>query len=77
LTRALFTGEVWGSFGLICCLDRADKTREEELTGEGDVGIGGRATVGAGAGLVISWVSYCNWAVRPVRVVLIVCSEAF
>jgi len=38
-----------GSFGLIRCLDRAAGTREGELTGGRDMGIGGRATVGAGA----------------------------
>ena len=37
-----------GSFGLIHCLDRADRTGEGGLTGNGDGGIGGRATVGAG-----------------------------
>ena len=43
-----------GSFGLVRCLVRADGTREGELTGEGDVVIRGGATVGAGAGPVIS-----------------------
>jgi len=43
-----------GSFGLVHCLDWADGTGEEGLTGGGDVGIRGGATVGAGAGLVIS-----------------------
>jgi len=38
-----------GSFGLVCCLDGADRTREGGLTGGRDVGIGGGATVGAGA----------------------------
>jgi len=38
-----------GSFGLIRCLDRVDRTGEGGLTGGGDRGIGGRATVGAGA----------------------------
>ena len=38
-----------GSFGLVCCLDGADRTRERGLTEGGDVGIGGGATVGAGA----------------------------
>jgi len=37
-----------GSFGLICCLDRADRTGEEGLTGSGDGSIGGGATVRAG-----------------------------
>jgi len=32
-----------GSFGLVCCLDRADRTREEGLTEGGDMGIGGGA----------------------------------
>jgi len=43
-----------GSFGLVRCLDGADGTGEGGLTGGGDVDIGGRVTVGAGAGLVIS-----------------------
>jgi len=43
-----------GSFGLVRCLDWADGTGEGGLTGGGDVGIGGEATVGAGAGPVIS-----------------------
>jgi len=38
-----------GSFGLVCCLDGADETGEGGLTGGRDVGIGGGATVGAGA----------------------------
>jgi len=38
-----------GSFGLVRCLDGADGTREGGLTGGGDMGIGGGATVGAGA----------------------------
>jgi len=38
-----------GSFGLIHCLDRVDGTREGGLTGGGDMGIGGRATVRAEA----------------------------
>jgi len=38
-----------GSFGLIHCLDGVDRTREEGLTGGRDVGIRGKATVGAGA----------------------------
>jgi len=66
-----------GSFGLVHCLDGADRTGEKGLIGGGDVGIGGRATVGAEAGLVMSWVSCCSWAVRSVRVALIVCSKAF
>jgi len=37
-----------GSFGLICCLDRADRTGEEGLTGSGDGSIGGGTTVRAG-----------------------------
>jgi len=43
-----------GSFGLVCCLDWVDGTGEGGLTGGRDVGIGSRATVGAGAGPVIS-----------------------
>jgi len=43
-----------GSFGLVRCLVRADRTGEEGLTGGGDVVNGGGATVGAGAGAVIS-----------------------
>jgi len=35
------------SFGLIHCLDRMDGTREERLTGGGDMGIRGGVTVGA------------------------------
>jgi len=38
-----------GSFGLIRCLDRTDGTGEGGLTGGGNVGIGGRVTVGAEA----------------------------
>ena len=37
-----------GSFGLVHCLDEVDGTREGGLTGGGDVGMGGRATVGVG-----------------------------
>jgi len=37
------------SFGLICCLDGADRTGEGGLIGGGDGGIGGGATVGARA----------------------------
>jgi len=43
-----------GSFGLVCCLDRADRTGKGGLTGGRDMGIGGGAAVGAGAGPVIS-----------------------
>jgi len=43
-----------GSFGLVRCLVGADGTREGGLTGGGDVVTGGGATVGAGAGVVIS-----------------------
>ena len=42
------------SFGLIRCLVRADGTREGGLTGGEDVVNGSGATVGVGAGLVIS-----------------------
>jgi len=45
-SRTLFAGEVWGR-------------GEGGLTREEDTGIGGRAMVGAGAGLVISWVICC------------------
>ena len=38
-----------GSFGLICYLDRVDRTGEGGLTDGRDRGNGGRATVGAGA----------------------------
>jgi len=43
-----------GSFGLVRCLVRADGTGEGGLTGGGDVVTGGGATVGVGAGPVIS-----------------------
>ena len=66
-----------GSFGLVFCLDRAAGTREGGITGGRDMGIGDRATAGVRAELVMSSVSWCNWVVRPVRVVLIVYSEAF
>jgi len=49
-----------GSFGLACCLDKVAGAGKEGLTKGGDAGIGGRATVGTGAGLVISWVICCN-----------------
>jgi len=48
-----------GSFGLACCLDKAAGAGEGGLTRGGDVGIGGRATVGVGVGLVINWVICC------------------
>jgi len=48
-----------GSFHLARCLDKVAGAGEEGLTGGGDVGIGGRATVSAGVGLVISWVICC------------------
>jgi len=38
-----------GSFGLVCCLNRVDGTGEGGLTGGGDMGIRGGATVGAEA----------------------------
>jgi len=38
-----------GSFGLVYCLDGVDRTGKGGLTGGGDMGIRGRATVGAGA----------------------------
>jgi len=37
-----------GSFGLVRCLDGADRTGEGGLTGGRDRGIGGGATVGVG-----------------------------
>jgi len=43
-----------GSFGLAHCLDGTARTREKRLTGGEDTGIGDRATVGAGAELVMS-----------------------
>jgi len=42
------------SFGLIRCLVRTDGTGEGGLTGGGDVVTGGGATIGTGAGPVIS-----------------------
>ena len=65
------------SFGLAHCLDRVAGTRGGGLTGGGGASTRGRVMVRVGAGLVISWVSCCNWAVSPTRVVLIVCSETF
>jgi len=41
------------------------------------VGIEDGVTVRVGTGPGMSWVSCCNWVVRPVRVVLIACSEVF
>jgi len=49
-----------GSFSLTHCLDEVARTGKGGLTREGDVGIGGGAMVGAGAGLVMSWVICCN-----------------
>jgi len=43
-----------GSFGLARCLDKAAGAGEGGVTGEGDTGIGGKATVDSGAELVIS-----------------------
>jgi len=48
-----------GSFGLARYLDKAAGAGEGGLTGGGDAGIRGRATVSAGAELVISWVICC------------------
>ena len=48
------------SFGLARYLDEAARAGEEDLTGGGDAGIRGGATVGAGVELVISWVICCN-----------------
>ena len=42
------------SFGLAYCLDKVAGTGEGKLTEGGDTGIRGGATVGAGAGLVMS-----------------------
>jgi len=47
--RSLEKSRGKGSFGLIRCLDRVDRTREGGLTGGKDVGIGCGVTVGAGA----------------------------
>ena len=47
------------SFGLAHYLDKVARAREGGLTGGRDVGIGGGATVGARAKLVISWVICC------------------
>jgi len=47
--RSLEKSRGEGSFGLVCCLDGADRTREGGLTRGRDMGIGGRATVGAEA----------------------------
>jgi len=52
--RSLEKSDREGSFGLVCCLVRADGTGEEGLTGEGDVVTGGGVTVGAETGPVIS-----------------------
>jgi len=49
-----------GNFGLACCLDEAARAGEGGVTGGGDTGIGGGATVDAGAELVISWVICCS-----------------
>ena len=38
-----------GSFGLVRCLDKVDRTGKGGLTGGGDVGIRGKVTVGVGA----------------------------
>ena len=43
-----------GSFGLVRCLVGADGTGDGGLTGGRDIVTGGGATVGAGAGAVIS-----------------------
>jgi len=47
------------SFGLAHCLDKAAGVEEESLTRGRNAGIGGRAMVGTGVGLVISWVICC------------------
>jgi len=46
--RSLEKSRGEGSFGLICCLDRADGTGEKGLIGGRNVSIRGRATIGAG-----------------------------
>jgi len=48
------------SFGLAHCLDKVAGAEEGGLTGGEDTGIGGRAIVGTGVELVISWVICCN-----------------
>ena len=48
------------SFGLARCLDEAARAGEGGLTRGEDTGIGGGATIGVGAELVISWVICCN-----------------
>ena len=47
------------SFGLARCLDKVARAGEGGLTRGKNAGIGGRATVGAEVGLVISWVICC------------------
>jgi len=49
-----------GSFGLARYLDKAAGAEEGGVTGGGDTGIGGGATVDLGAELVISWVICCS-----------------
>ena len=66
-----------GSFGLTCCLDGAFRTRGGGLTGEEGADARGGAMVRVGVGLVMSWVSCCSWAIRPMRVVLMACSKMF
>jgi len=75
--RSLEKSEGEGSFGLAYCLDRVSKTGGGGLTGGEGAGARGRAIVRAEVGLVMSWVSCCSWAVRPMRVVLMACSETF
>jgi len=48
------------SFGLARCLDEAAGAEKGDVTGGGDTGIRGRAMVGVGAELVISWVICCS-----------------
>jgi len=48
-----------GSFGLAHCLDEAARAGERGLIKGRDAGIRGKAMVGAGTGLVISWVICC------------------
>ena len=49
-----------GSFSLARCLDEAAGAGEGGVTGGGDTGIRGGATVDTGAELVISWVTCCS-----------------
>jgi len=48
------------SFGLAYCLDKVVGAEEGDLTREEDTGMGGGVMIGAGVGLVMSWVICCN-----------------